>query len=363
MEVYSGDKPFKEQFCELDLVDMFLAENHQKEISKENATSAVLYLAKKQIFNPLKTFLEDLGFRIGFKMSDEEIDGILDNLANIYLGTNNKLYDEYVKRWLLAAVGRVLCPGCYMRNVLILQGAQGIGKTSFFKILGGEYFSSSLGDAKNKDELMVAHANWILEWGELETIWGKKLIGDVKRFITQTHDTFRPPYGRNTITKPRSFVLCGTTNEREILTDKTGNSRFWVVEVREPLRLDLIEFAREEILAAAAIRVIQYRDNHPDLFMQGKLWELPPEYHQLDNENTEEFTEQHEWEESIKNVIEQFGGCGWIDPVKVWDELDITTKERPRYKMQVGSLMNRLGWKSGVKKIDGKAKRVWMPNS
>ena len=357
LEPWLLDKPFSKKVCELDKLYIWVARKYGKEYPKEKLTDTVLLLAQENQFNPLE---QELRLLANIESVDDPT--ILDNLSTRVLGTSNPLYDQYLKCWLLAAVGRVLLPGCYVRNVLILRGEQDIGKTTFFQILGGDYFSSSLGDARDKDEIMVAHANWILEWGELETIWGKKARGEIKRFITQTHDTFRPPYGRTTITQPRKFILCGTTNEQEFLTDRTGNNRFWVIDCgNRKINLDWIEKYRSAILAMATATVLKEIEYSKSEVAKGKLWQLPSNYLALDSKNSEIFLESHEWEEVIEKVIDSFGSCGWIDPQKIWDELEIAKRDRPKFKTQVSSLMNRLGWKSGFKWLDGKSKRVWIP--
>ena len=95
----------------------------------------------------------------------------------------------------MSAVARIFQAGCYTRCVLILQGNQNAGKTSFFRILGGDYFSSSLGDLRTnqKDEILIAHRNWILEWGELEVMFSRKAMGEVKRQVTIQEDSIRYP--------------------------------------------------------------------------------------------------------------------------------------------------------------------------
>ena len=357
LEPWLLDKPFNKVICELDKLYIWVARKYGKEYPKEKLADTVLLLAQENQFNPLE---QELRLLANIEKVDDPT--ILDNLASRILGTNKLLYDQYLKRWLLAAVGRVLLPGCYVRNVLILRGEQDIGKTTFFQILGGDYFSSSLGDARDKDEIMVAHANWILEWGELETIWGKKARGEIKRFITQTHDTFRPPYGRTTITQPRKFILCGTTNEQEFLTDRTGNNRFWVIDCgNKKINLDWLEKYRSAILAMATATVLKDIEYSKSEVTKGKLWQLPSNYLALDSKNSEIFLESHEWEQVIENVIDAWGSCGWIDPEKIWDELEIAKRDRPKFKTQVSSLMNRLGWKSGFKWLDKKSKRVWIP--
>src|ERR1700730_17492579 len=78
----------------------------------------------------------------------------------------------------------------------------------------------------------------------------------VKAFISQRDDTYRPPYGRTTVTQPRCSLIVGTTNEDDFLTDPTGNRRFWPVAVGDTLDIDLLKTWRDQLWAEA---VVAYR--------------------------------------------------------------------------------------------------------
>lgn len=357
LEPYLGDEKFSEAVCPVDHLYTWIADKHGKQWGKEQVIDSVMYLAGRDPFCPARDYLTNLAYQTD--VSKEDI-SFFDSLASHLLGTKKTLYDEYLKRWILAAVARPLFPGCYVRSALILRGAQGIGKTTFFKILGGEFFSSSLGDARGKDELMVAHRHWILEWGELETLWSRKELGDVKAFLTRTEDCFRAPYARAVAVHPRKFVLCGSTNEQEFLTDQTGNTRFWVIDCGDkPIELDLFAESREVILAIAAAQVLNEWEYCPDNIRNGKLWELPKEYWQQNVENTKLFEEYHPFEPVLREVIEEIGG-NTIHPEKFWEALDIPVKERRRYRKQLGAILNELGWKTTVKRVNGEPKRMWV---
>ena len=367
LEPWLKDKPFSEKVCRLETFHVYLAERYGEIHPKERCIDTVMHIAQKTLFNPLEEYLKGLGedFRKRFQSQDdlcETAENILSDLATTYLSTENPLYDEYLRNWILSAVGRVLVPGCYVRSALILQGEQNIGKTTFFQILGKEYFSSSLGDAKGKDELLVANRHWILEWGEFEGLWGRKPLSDVKSFMTRTEDTFRPPYGRAASTFARRFVLCGSTNQTDFLTDDTGNSRFWVIPCgAKEINLPRWEEAREEILAAATALVLYHKQTDLQSTMAGKHWQLAKAAHELDRLNAEKFTESHVWEEHILEVIDIWKECEFILPDKIWEALDIPIKERPKYRNQVSKVMNRFGWQYGFKWIDSKSKRAWIP--
>jgi predicted P-loop ATPase len=134
------------------------------------------------------------------------------------------------RKFFIAAVARALDPGCQVDNVLVLQGKQGGGKTSLVRVMGcGFHVETSL-DLHNKDAVMTAAGNWLVELGELASL-KKSDVESVRNFITRREDQIRLPYGRAVKTMPRRCVFIGTTNSRQPLTDPEGNRRFWVVSV------------------------------------------------------------------------------------------------------------------------------------
>ncbi|MBQ9284228.1 MAG: hypothetical protein IJ216_04180 [Acidaminococcaceae bacterium] len=148
-----------------------------------------------------------------------------------YLGAKDTEYVRTVTRkHLVAAVARVFRPGCKFDNVIILTGPQGIGKSTMLKKLGREWFSDSLTTVQGKEAYEQLHGVWIAELGELYAT--KKSESEaVKQFLSKTEDNFRVAYGHHTAVFPRQCVFYGTTNDTLFLRDRTGNRRFWPVEV------------------------------------------------------------------------------------------------------------------------------------
>lgn len=166
-------------------------------------------------------------------------------------------------RFLVSAVARIYEPGCQADHVLVLEGAQGIGKTSAARALAirSDWFAGSLPDIHTKDAALQLLGHWIVEVAELKAVRNSQLEA-VKSFITETADTFRPPYGRRTAKFPRQCVFIATTNESSYLRDRTGNRRYW------PLRCGRVDVEnllrdRDQLWAEA---VHEYR--------QGTAWHL-----------------------------------------------------------------------------------------
>ena len=136
-------------------------------------------------------------------------------------------------------------------TALILKGPQGVGKSSFLRILASaEYFCDNVYGVADKDQCLKAHKYWIIEWAELETFIGRRDISLVKSFLSTEKDQIRKPYGITDEEFYRHFSFFGTTNQSEFLTDNTGNRRLWVVEVLEKIDLEYAKANRDKFWGA-----------------------------------------------------------------------------------------------------------------
>jgi putative DNA primase/helicase len=160
-------------------------------------------------------------------------DGVfrIDTLLIDYLGAENTLYTrEATRKTLIGAVARILNPGVKFDNMLILAGKQGIGKSTFFRYLGMDWYSDSLCTFEGKDAAELLQGYWIIEAGEL-TGMTKSEMNSVKQFLSKCDDVYRAAYGRRTEKHLRQCIIVGTTNENEFLKDYTGNRRFWPIDL------------------------------------------------------------------------------------------------------------------------------------
>src|SRR6185503_9933018 len=121
-------------------------------------------------------------------------------------------------------------PGCQADHCLILQGEQGLRKSTALRALAGDWFTDQVGDLANKDSQQQIHGVWIVEFSELEQVLGVRAeLAIVKAFITRRVDRFRPPYDRRPQDFPRQCVFAGSVNLQTPLRDETGARRFWTV--------------------------------------------------------------------------------------------------------------------------------------
>lgn len=150
-------------------------------------------------------------------------------------GYSRDLLSMLLMRWLISAVAAAAMPsGFWSKGVLVLQGAQSIGKTDWFKSLVPpmlhELIQSGITiDQHNKDTIISAVSCWLVELGELDGTMRKTDNAFLKGFISKDYDRFRRPYGRGETRCPRKTVFFASVNPEQFLTDETGNVRYWTI--------------------------------------------------------------------------------------------------------------------------------------
>ena len=201
-------------------------DSHYGSFSERNYRIAVTKVTDDRSYHPIREMFESLPPWDKVRRAETVL---ID-----YLGAEDNRYVRAVTRKsLCAAYMRVYYPGIKFDNMIVLNGAQGIGKSTLISSLGGEWFSDSLAlsDMNDKTAAEKLQGYWILEIGELAGM-KKADIDKVKAFISRQDDKYRASFGRRVTPHPRQCVFFGTTNsENGYLRDITGNRRFWNVKV------------------------------------------------------------------------------------------------------------------------------------
>jgi predicted P-loop ATPase len=187
--------------------------------SSKIVSEAVQSVAKENCFHPVRIFLNSLRW-----------DGVarLMEWMITYLGAKSTPLNMAIgQRWLISAVARIMQPGAKCDHVLLLEGVQGLGKSTALQILAGaENFTDHLSDLGSKDSRIELAGKWIIEMSEFTT---RRSELERKSFLTACADCYRPPYGRSAVWVPRQCVFAATTNDPVPLTDETGGRRYWPV--------------------------------------------------------------------------------------------------------------------------------------
>ena len=142
------------------------------------------------------------------------------------------------KTWFIGAVKRIFEPGCKFDNMIVLQGEQGIGKSSICDLISLNYSNNvSLNEIGNKDLINKLNRTWIAVIDELDS-FNKKEMSLIKTFISNTKDTVRLAYGKFAETYSRHCVFIGSTNDSTFLRDNTSmvERRFWVIKCNKKKR-------------------------------------------------------------------------------------------------------------------------------
>jgi len=323
-----------------------LSLDYNLSVPRQDCWDIVAAIAKKNQYHPVREYLS----QVASQHPDAGIE-LLDQVAGDLLGAGAHLAKIYLRRWFVSAVARALDPGCKVDTALILQGDQGENKSSFFRALmpDSTWFSDSMGDIANKDEVLKMHLAWINEWAELEAIFGRRESSQVKAFLSSSFDLVRPPYGRSTQRFKRQSLIVGTSNRDDFLSDATGSRRFWVVRVGKRIDLEKVKQLRDHLWAAA---VHAYR--------RGEQWWLTPEEQSLSSEQNQEFTFTHPWMATISAYVE---GQPWVTTNQVLDSIKPEVGQQGKADlMAVADCLKQLGWRqAGRTRIAGKISRKWLP--
>jgi predicted P-loop ATPase len=260
-------------------------------------------------------------------------------------------------KWLISAVARAMRPGEKVDTVLILEGLQGLGKSSAFRALGVNWFSDTAIDITNKDSWSLASQFWILEFAEVKDV-RRADTETLKAFLSRNEDTYRPPYGRVNIKVPRRAVFVGTTNAAEYLKhDPTGYRRYWPVKCA---KVDLVSLRRDvpQLWAEAVMR-----------FNKGEHWWLNDEEAEIAKSIVLERAEDPH--ESRQEMVMR-----WLLQMPVDKrpaEVNLIDVEQGAFQMSpnqiatggglerfLGETLRRLGFKPRITQASGVRRRVWI---
>ncbi len=334
-------------------------ENVYQISSPGKTQDALAQVFHQEKFHPIVEYLESLSW-----------DGIerLDSLLIDTLGAEDSEFNRAITRKaFVAAVARVMRPGCKFDYMLTLVGAQGLGKSSILAKMGGEWFSDSLTTVTGKEAYEQLQGAWIVEMGELSAA-RKADVESIKHFLTKRIDRFRVAYGKHVNDFPRQCIFVGTTNDVEFLRDQTGNRRFWVMPVgKVAVKRAWNTLTKDEVNQLWAEAVHWFNENEP-LYLSNELEEIAREI-QLGHSETstrlgqiEEYLEQlvpENWEDMTISerrsfLADDFGSTGTgtilrdrICALELWVELfDGNPKNFPALDRREinGIIRNLKGW-------------------
>lgn len=302
--------------------------------SRQDFADALKNVSMRNKFHPVRELLDSLTWD-----GKEHIRSLLPEC----LGAEDSDYTYQVMRlWMLGAVSRVYKPGSKFDYTIILQGSQGIGKSTFLKLmaLDDSWFNDSLDSLDSDKAVQSLTGSWIIELAELKSL--ARTAGgveSVKRFLTATQDKYRIPYERRADTFYRQCVFAGTTNKDDFLQDETGNRRFLIVQtgVKKPSKSLFVPEIMDAIKLAWAEAVHIWKNEKPQLI-------LPEAYMQ----EAKELQEANMADDGKRGIIQEYlEGKTQVCDREIWEKaLGENVSPRKYQITEINDIIAKVpGWK------------------
>lgn len=312
--------------------------------SRQDFADALKNVSMRNKFHPVRELLDSLTWD-----GKEHIRSLLPE----YHGAEDSDYTYQVMRlWMLGAVSRVYKPGNKFDYTIILQGSQGIGKSTFLKLmaLDDSWFNDSLDSLDSDKAVQSLTGSWIIELAELKSL--ARTAGgveSVKRFLTATQDKYRIPYERRADTFYRQCVFAGTTNKDDFLQDETGNRRFLIIHtgVIKPSKSLFTPEVMDDIKQAWAEAVHIWKNEKPQLI-------LPEAYMQ----EAKELQEANMADDGKRGIIQEYlEGKTQVCAREIWFEaLKETIPPKNWQASEINNIVAKIpGWErlKTPRKFDG----------
>ncbi len=338
------------QGTDLDLMTTRLACENGIFIPEPRVKSAIQYAAGKNLYCPIKRYLDACA-------ANSKPHEDWKQIGAIFLGNRHHIATLAMQRMMIGAVARAYNPGCSMSWLPILVGAQGVGKSMFSRHLVPDKLFSEITtplDTLMREQYRM-HVAWLLELPEIDNYFNIRNIENFKNLVTSRQDEVRFPYASLPTSLPRRFVMIGTTNRNQFLVDSTGNRRFVPLEVGTGFQVPWMRLAEErDSIWAAAVQA--YRNGECYEFDSGEIAAIA--------EYIQEFGDPDPWLDKVSNYISIREEVTAAEILTNALELDPKAQGR-RESRRVADVLQSMGWRrlvtSRKDKTTGKSKsvRIW----
>ncbi|AJX15015.1 VapE domain-containing protein [Burkholderia ubonensis] len=315
---------------------LWLSQKYGISVRPDIVMSAVLLVADATHFHDVREYLNGL-----------EWDGVerVRAMPSKYL---HVVDSEYVQlafmKWMIAAVARVVEPGCKVDNVLILEGRQGWRKSTALKVLAGkQWFTDTPIQIGNKDTYAVMAGKWIIELAELDSL-NKTDSSAAKSFFATETDRFRNFYGKRATDVHRQCVFAGSVNFDAYLKDESGNRRYWPLRCGGLVDIDGIARVRDQLWAEAV-----------HLYREGVVWHVTEAERPLFEVEQAERYEGDVYEDVIGKQLEYAARTTMEEILRDVLKLDSSKWTLPEQR-RIGKALKSLGW---VRKRESTGSRGW----
>ena len=315
---------------------LWLSQKYGISVRQDIVMNAVLLVADQLHFHDVREYLNGLSW-----------DGVprVRSWPATYLFVSDSEYVQLAgMKWMIAAVARVMRPGCKADNVLILEGKQGWGKSTALEVIASKpWYTNSPIRIGEKDTYAVMAGKWIIELAELDSL-NKSDSSAAKSFFATETDRFRNFYGKRATDVNRQCVFGGSVNFDTYLKDESGNRRYWPIRVGGPVDLDGLRRDRDQLWAEAV-----------HLYRTGVIWHVTEAERPLfELEQTERY-EGDVYEDKIARSLEFSSRTTMEEILADMLKLDTSKWTLPEQR-RVGKALKSLGW---VRKRESTGKRGW----
>ena len=249
-------------------------------------------------------------------------------------------------KWMISAVARIYKPGCKADCALVLEGPQGIGKSTVLRNLSYPWFTDEIATFGTKDASEQTIGVWIVELSELDAVTRAADVTHVKAFMSRQCDRFRVSYGRRVQEYPRQCVFAATSNSATWNRDETGGRRWWPLTCGK-VWAEEIKAARDQLWAEAR-----------DRYFADETWYIDDPSVAKEAEQEQQNREFEDvWQQKVsaylRNVPARYddpeartGSSWWVSLEEVMREVGIESAKMNDRKalMDVARCLKRAGW-------------------
>lgn len=320
---------------------IYISEHYGFTPKASDAMGAIVVHSEEHAFHPVKEYLH------GLKWDGKQR---IHSWLTTYLGVNNTEYSCLVGTFfLVSAIARVMRPPVKVDSVLILEGLQGLGKSTMLHNLFGDWFTDTPMALGEKDTFQQMQGMWGIELAELDA-FNKAENTRAKQFFGSQVDRYRPSYGRMVQEFPRQCVFVGTTNQDRYLKDSTGNRRYWPVECHK-IDQEAIKRDRDQLWAEA---LHLYNNKMP--------WWPGDEHKHLFEVQQEDRFDSDVWEPIIHDWLHKNKRECYSAAVIMEESLKMDPQAmKPPEQRRLGLIMHRFGFTKKKKMLNGKRPAFYFP--
>lgn len=208
-----------------------------------NVRKAVLAVARKAPYHPLREWLTSLAWDDTPRVA---------TMLSRYCGAVDTPYTRAVGHMvMIGAVARVMDPGCKLDTMMVIEGPQGVGKSTWVRALVGDENHSEI-DLRGRRRRIDLAGRWCYEIADIDEQWRRE-GGRMKAFVAPGTDFYRQPYSRHAEERQRQCFFIGTTNSARRIHKQTGERRFCRIRFERVL-LDEFRRDRDQLWAEAVCR-------------------------------------------------------------------------------------------------------------